>query len=207
MATNNPRGFIEGRNLGGRVAPVTRVRRVKANGASGSHQKFAGDPVVLVSGNTVARIPAAATAASLPILGVIRAVYQDSTYPGIRPNTHSLPSGGNFLAASAAGWVEVNEDPHQTYIVNTDATVDSTLIGQFVDVTANTPTTAAGRSGFSIEVATGTNTAATTAPFQVVGIAPNNLDGIIGGEGNQDVEVIISRHIFTRVVSTTAKAR
>lgn len=196
MATNNPRGFIEGRNLGGRVAPITRLRRVKANGDSGAHQKFAGDPVVLVSGNTVARIPAAATAAGLPVLGVIRAVYEDGTYPHVRPKTHSLPSNGNFIPASTAGWVEVNEDPDQTYIVNTDATVVSTLVGQYVDVTANSPTTAAGRSGFSIEVATGTNTAGATVPFQVVGIAPNNLDGIVGGEGNQDVEVMIVSRVF-----------
>ena len=106
-------------------------------------------------------------------------------------------------AASVAGWVEVNEDPHQTYLVNTDATVVSTLIGQFVDITANTPNTAAGRSGFSIEVATGTNTAGATVPFQVVGIGPDNLDGIIGGENNQDVEVIIADHIW----HSTNKAR
>lgn len=197
MSTNNPRGFVESRNLGGRVAPVSRMRRVKANGASGSHQKFAGDPVVLVSGNTVARIPAAGSAAGMPVIGVIRAVYQDGTYPGIRPRTHSLPTTGNFIPASTAGWVEVNEDPDQTYFVNTDATVLSTLVGQYVDVTANTPNTAAGRSGFSIEVATGTNTASNTPAFQVIGIAPNNLDGIIGGENNQDVEVVIANHTFT----------
>jgi len=203
MATNNPRGFVEFRNLSGHVSPIGRVRRVKADGASGQFQKFAGDPVYLVSGNSVARIFGAASAAGLPILGVIRAVYQDGTYPGLRPQTHALPGRGNFLAASTAGWVEVNEDPHQTYLVNTDATVISTLIGQFVDVTANTPNTAAGRSGFSIEVATGTNTAATVAPFQVIGIGPDNLDGIIGGENNQDVEVIIADHIW----HSTNKAR
>lgn len=197
MSTNNPRGFIEGRNLGGRVAPISRLRRVKANGASGTNQKFAGDPVTLVSGNTVARINASSTASDRPILGVIRAVYQDGTYPQVRALTHSLPAGGNFLAASTAGWVDVNEDPDQTYMVNTDATVVSTLVGQYVDVTANTPNTAAGRSGFSIRVASGVNTAANTVPFQVVGIAPNNLDGITGGENNQDVEVIIQHHVWT----------
>ncbi len=199
MSINNPRGFIEGRNLGGRVAPITRLRQVKAAGDSGAHQKYAGDPVVLVSGNTVARIAAAATAAALPVLGVIRAVYADGTYPHIRPLTHNLPTTPNRIDASTAGWVEVNEDPHQTYIVNTDATVVSTLVGQYVDVTANTPNSAAGRSGFSIEVATGVNTAANTAPFQVIGIAPNNLDGIIGGENNQDVEVIIAQHTWTNL--------
>ncbi len=199
MSKNNPRGFVEHRNLGGNVAPMTRIRRVKANGVSGSHQKFAGDPVVLVSGNTVARKPAAATAASLPIIGVIRAVYQDGTYPELRPTTHALPANGNFLPASTAGWVDVNEDPNQTFLVSTDATVTSTLIGQYVDATASTPNTAAGRSGFQIEVGTGTNTAqaafsAAPSPFQVIQIGANNLNGIVGGENNQDVEVKIHFH-------------
>lgn len=193
MSTNNPRGFVEHRHLGGSMCPATRRFKVKADGDSGAHQKFPGDPVALVSGQTVARIPAAATAAGLPILGVVRAVYDSNG----RPFTHSLPSGGNFIPASTAGFVDVNVDPNQVYLVNTDATVVSTLIGQYVDVTANTANTAAGRSGFSIEVATGTNTAAATAPFQVIGIGPNNLDGIVGGESNQDVEVVIvNRAIF-----------
>ena len=95
----------------------------------------------------------------------------------------------------------MNEDPHQTYLVNTDATVVSTLIGQYVDVTAVVPNTAAGRSGMTIEVGTGTNTAqaawsAAPTPFQVIGIGANNLDGITQGEGNQDVEVIIHHHAW-----------
>lgn len=192
MSSNTPRGFVEHRNLHGTVSPKTQRFKVKADGVSGSHQKFPGDPVVLVSGHAVARIPAAATTASLPVIGVIRAVLNSDG----RPMTHSLPSGGIFLAASTAGYVEVNTDPHQTYLVNTDATVVSTYIGQYVDVTANTPTTAAGRSGMTIEVATGTNTAANTVPFQIIGIGANNLDGIVGGENNQDVEVIIANHAW-----------
>lgn len=198
---DNPRGFIEGRNLGGRVSPITRMRQVKADNMPSD--LYAGDPVVLVSGNTVRRIPTVASLASLPVLGVVRAVYQDGTYPSIRPLTHSLPSTPNRIDASTAGWVEVNEDPHQTYIVNSDSTVVSTLIGQFVDVTANTPNTAAGRSGMSIRVASGANTAANTVPFQVVGIAPNNLDGIVGGENNQDLEIILARPVW----GNTNKAR
>ena len=194
---DNPRGFVEHRNLAGRVSPITRLREVKADGTSGSHQKFAGDPVVLVSGNTVARIPAAATAASLPVLGVIRAVLNSNK----RPLTHALPSGGNFLAASTAGWVEVNEDPHQTYLVSTESTVLSTHIGQFVEATANAPTTAAGRSGFQIQLAGASNTAAQTLPFQIIEVGFNNLSkdtgsGLVGGEANQDVEVIIADHTW-----------
>ena len=112
--------------------------------------------------------------------------------------------GGPFLPASTAGFVEVNIDPLQTYLVNTDATVLSTLIGQYVYVTANTPNTAAGRSGMTIEVATGTNTAAATVPFQVVEVGFNNLDkatgsGLVQGEANQDVEVKITNHAFAPI--------
>lgn len=185
MSTNNPRGFVEHRNLGGNVNPATRRYRVKANGDSGTYQKFAGDPVTLVSGDTVGRLLAAATTASMPVIGVIRAVYDSAG----KPFTHA----NMFIPSSTAGIVEVNIDPSQTYLVNTDATVTSTLIGQYVDVTANTPNTAAGRSGFSIEVATGTNTAAANGvPFQVIAIGANNLDGIVGGENNQDVEVVLA---------------
>jgi hypothetical protein len=193
MSTNNPHGFTEHRHLGGSVCPATRWYKVKADGASGSHQKFPGDPVVLVSGNSVARIAVAATAAALPVVGVIRACFNSDK----RPLTFNQPNtGGGFIPASTAGFVEVNVDPFQTYLVNTDATVVSTLIGQYADVTANTPSTAAGRSGFSIEVATGVNTAANTAPFQIISIGDDNLDGITGGESNQNVEVRIMQHAF-----------
>jgi len=200
MSKNNPRGFVEHRNLAGNVCPSARKRRVKGDGTNANpHQIYAGDPVILVSGNTVVRKAAAATAASRPILGIVRAVHDNND----KPLTFSQPSKGPYLDASTAGWVYVNEDPHQTYLVNTDATVVSTLIGQFVDATADSPGSAAGTSGFEIEVATGTNTAANTVPFQVIGIGANNLDGITGGENNQDVEVIIADHMW----HSTNKAR
>ena len=190
MSVNNPRGFVEHRNLSGRVSPITRTRQVKAGSAP--YEIYAGDAVVLVSGNTVRRIGTESTAASLGVTGVVRAVLADGTYPGIRPLTHNLPNTPIRINVSSAGWVQVNEDPSQTYIINTDSTVLSTHIGQFVMVTAASPNTAASRSGMSIELATATNTAANTVPFQIVEIAPNNLDGIIGGESNQDVEVVIA---------------
>lgn len=204
MSTNNPRGFVEHRHLSGAVSPQTHWYKVKADGVSGSKQKFPGDPVVLVSGLSVAVIPATGTAASLPVLGVIRAVYNSDK----RPLTFNQPSvGGPFLPASTAGWAEVNVDPFQTYLVNTEATVTSTLIGQFVDVTANTANTAAGRSGFTIKTASAANTADSSLPFQVIDIGANNLDGIIGGESNQDVEVIIANHAFRQNVAAPGKVR
>lgn len=189
VARDNPRGFVEHRSLTGGDAPARR-RAVKANQP---HEIYAGDPVVLVSGNTVTRITGAASAASMPVVGVVREVLNSDG----RPFTHNLPGTPNFIPASTAGFVMVNENPYQTYLVNTDATVVSTLIGQFVDVTADTPNSAAGRSGFTIDVSTGSNTAAQTLPFQVIAIGDNNLDRITGGEGNQDVEVKIAHHAWT----------
>jgi hypothetical protein len=195
MSVNNPSGFTPVRCLSGGPVPL-RKRTVKANQP---HAINAGDPVVLVSGNTVTRIPAAASAAGLPIVGVVIEVLDENG----RPFTHALPKDANSIPASTAGFVMVNENPHQLYSVNTDATVVSTLIGQFVDVTANTPNSAAGRSGFSIEVATGANTAAATVPFQVVALGDDNLDGFAGGENNQNVEVLIADHAW----SSTNKIR
>ena len=195
MPKDNPRGFVEYRNLGGSHDPMTRKRRIKAGGISGAGQKFAGVPVVLVSGDTIALQPTPATVAGLPIIGIIRTIHNSDD----RPLTHNLPSSGNFLAASVAGYAYVNEDPNQTYLVSTDATLTSTFIGQFVDVTASPNNTAAGRSGFQVTLATASNTAAARLPFQVIGIADNELTGQpVGGEGNQDVEVRIYDHAWSQ---------
>lgn len=191
MSRNNPRGFVE---INSRPESAHFVRRFKrkADGAAAATEIRAGDPVTAVSGHSVQRMSNTATAASLPLLGVVRAVYNSNG----RPFTHNLPTSRLAIPASTAGEVDVNTDPSQLYLASTDATVVSTLIGQFVDVTANVAGTAAGRSGFAIEVSGAANTAAPNRPFQVIQIAPNNLDGITGGENNQDVVVRIANHAF-----------
>ena len=196
-AINNARGLVEYRHMMGHVCPRTRRYRVKADAISGAAQKFAGDLVTLVSGDTVAVYGAGGSAASVTPVGVIRAVYDSNG----RPFTHQLPAGGPFIPASTAGWVEVNIDPWQTYLANADATVASTHVGQFVDVTANTASTAAGRSGFSVRLAGAANTATNALPLQIIAIGDNERDsltdtGLTGGESNQDVEVRIAVHGF-----------
>jgi len=197
-STNNARGLVEYRHLAGHTTPLTRRYRVKADAISGTNSKLKGDPVTLVSGHTVARYNAGGSAASIAPIGVIRAVYNSDG----RPFTHNAPSSGPILPASTAGWVEVNIDPFQTYLVNADATVVSTMIGQFVGLTANTISTAAGRSGFSVALAGAANTATNAIPFQIISISDFERDtltsdGIVGGEANQDVEVRIAVHGFT----------
>lgn len=201
-ATNNARGLVEYRHLAGHTTPLTKRYRVDAAGISGANQKFKGDLVTLVSGHTVARFNAGGSAASIPPIGVVRAVYNSDG----RPFTHNAPAGGAFIPASTAGWVEVNVDPFQTYLINADATITSTQIGQFSDVTANAVSTAAGRAGWSLVVANAANTATNILPLQIIGISDFERDtltsdGIVGGEANQDVEVRIAVHGFNLGVS------
>ena len=63
MARDNPRGFVEHRHLGGATHPSTRKYRVDA--ANAPHPLYPGDSVVSVSGQTVVRTPATATAGCL----------------------------------------------------------------------------------------------------------------------------------------------
>lgn len=206
MTVNTPRGLREHRHLGGAVCPATRRYRVKANGASGGGQKFAGDPVHLVSGNTVSKMTttaSGASGASLPLLGVIRAVYNSNG----RPFTHSAPTGGSFIPASTAGFVEVNIDPNQTYVVSMNTTANSTHIGQYVELTAAAANTAAGRSGFMVELSAASNTAARTRPLQVIAITSHTEADPAIGAHEQDLEVIIADHAFRPVVQAPTKVR
>jgi hypothetical protein len=192
MSRNNPRGLVEHRNLGGRVAPITRRRKTKA--AHLNNALYAGDLVWRVSGDAVDRWPqTTVTAGAPPVLGVVRAVLNSDG----RPFTHNLPSTPPRIPASTAGFVDVNEDPDQTYLISTDATATSGMVGLFGLVSANAPNTAAGRSGTILPIA---NTAVTASggeyPVQVIGIGANNLDGWVANEANQDLEVIIANHAW-----------
>ncbi len=206
MTVNTPKGLREYRHLGGAPHPSTRRYRVKANGASGGGQKFSGDPVHLVSGHSVSKMTttaSGASAASLPLLGVIRAVYNSNG----RPFTHSAPGAGSFIPASTAGFVEVNIDPHQTYLISPNTTANSTHIGQYVELTAAAANTAAGRSGFLVELSAASNTAARTRPLQIIGIARNTEADPAVGAHEQELEVIIADHAFRPLVQAPTKVR
>ena len=173
------------------MATITRTRKTKADHLN--HQLFAGDPVWLVSGDAIDRLPAAATSASAPVLGVVRAVLNSNG----RPFTHSLPSQPASIPASSVGFVQVNEDPDQTFLVTTDATATSGMIGKFCSVSANAPNIAAGRSGFLLPIV---RTAVTASggeyPFQIIALGANNLDGWRDNEAGQDLEIIIANHTW-----------
>lgn len=206
--SNNPYGFRECRSLSGRISPRTKLYRARDNGDAGQLHIYAirpGDPVVLVSGNRVARLSSQQSAAPAvnahTILGVVRAVYANSNGRP-KPYTHQLVGGTPYIAASADGWVEVNIDPDQTYIVNTDVTAVPTMFGKYVGTTCLPTPSPVYRSGFSIGVGTAVTVPATAAPFQVVGYSPIDeldLSGLTAGapgDVGADVEVIISNHVY-----------
>lgn len=203
MANNAPRGFVETRSIGGMVNPNTRLYRARDNGDAGQMQHMpirAGDPVVLVSGNRVARIVSALSAAPVVgsnIIGVARAVYQNSNGKP-RPFTHGQVG---YIAASADGWVEVNVDPRQTYIVKTDVTVTPALFGKAVTTTALASPGLPNISGMSLSIGSPVLVATTASPFIVIGFGPGDENSLLPTAGNPDsrnasVEVVIGRHFF-----------
>jgi hypothetical protein len=206
MATDDPRGFVECRHLGGAVTPSTYRYPIEADGGrSAQFAKYAGDPFVLASGQYVAR-GSADNSGGVPLIGVARALYYNSNGKP-KSMTFGQPNNGPVLPASVAGWAEINVDPFQTYLANTDTTVLGTNIGQYVGTTVGSPNTAAGRSGFMIKISTATNSANVTTPWQIIGIAPTELDGLTQTEGNQDVEVKIAYHAFATLNLSVSGAR
>ena len=166
---------------------------------------FQGDPVVLSSGKAVAH----SADGTSPILGVIRATYQGRN----RPNTHNLPSTGNFLAASTAGWVDVIDDPDAVFKVEVDSAAAMTAVGQLCDIAAASAAASAGngatgQSRFQIDgstIAAQTSANVQTLPFRVVGApaeeektfsaSANGFDMGVGSSARA-IEVVINDHAF-----------
>lgn len=206
MPTNNPRGFVEYRVLNGDVHPATRMFRARDNGDALQlqHQPIrAGDMVCLVSGNRVARFPSDTSAApahgpTMPC-GVVRAVYQNGT--GNRPRPFNGSPSTAYIAASADGWVEVNIDPYQTYLVNTDVTVTPDIVGLFVGTTCLATPPIPNRSGYSVALGSPVGVMVTAKFIQVLGLGAGDENDAIGSTGSpndlcSDVEVVFGLHAF-----------
>ena len=203
--TNNARGFVEFRHLGGGTNPKTHMYRARQTSQGSNAVIRAGDPVVLVSGNRVARMTSDGTVA-FPLVGVVRAVYSNTGgNRGLpRPKTHSMPGNPAQIDSAADGWVEVNIDPFQTYIANTDVTATDTGIGMFFGTTVHNTGTAVGRSGFGIEIE------ASSLPswdhqWQVIDFSPLETDRLMTPAGaladvNADYEVKIALHAFNFII-------
>ena len=197
MASDNPRGLIPMRSLDGNPTGVTRRFSVSANNPAAI---FKGDPVTFFNGHVRVIATSTPSAGEPGVLGVATAIYDSNA----RPLTHSLPSGGQFLDASTAGFIDVACNPDQTFLASTDATAAQSMIGQFTRVSAAGANSAAGVSGFLVKLADATTTNTTAHQFMIIGVGPNEeATGGIGNNAfanNQDVEVIISDHAFRRKV-------
>ena len=186
----NVAGFVGCRSLNGGndvlvTLPVT---------ASAGTTYFIGDPVVL---KTTGKVDTA-SAASTNIFGIVQGVFKQNASGQPAPLTFNLPSTGLYLAAGQAGFVSVNVDPYKTYLALIDVTASAALIGSNAFVSAGTPTTAAGRSGYTLKKAT---TTSADGQFQIVGLAPTDLvNGYATEYGNSSgkgvVEVKINAAAF-----------
>lgn len=203
MATDNPRGLVATNTLDGHVVGPSRKFPVSSNNPSAI---FPGDPVKLVNGYVRVIDTSTPSAGEPGVLGVVSSLLDSNG----KPLTHSQPTKGPFLDASTAGYAEVNVNPDQIYRASTDATAAQSMIGQFVRVSAAAANSAAGVSGFLVKLADATATNTAAHQFMIVGVGSN--EEATGGTGdnafanNQDIEVIISDHIFRRKVVSTGTA-
>lgn len=188
--TQTVAGFVGCRSLDG-GQPVCVTKEVTASAGT---TYFIGDPVVLKTTGLVDT----ASAASTNIFGVVQGVFKKNSAGQPAPLTFNLPSTGNYLAAGQAGFVSVITNPQQTFLALIDVTASAALIGANAFVSAGTPVTAAGRSGYSLKKAT---TTSADGHFQIVGLAPTDLVGGYASEygdanGKGVVEVKINNAAF-----------
>lgn len=196
MATspNVRRGFVPSRHLNGGSHFRSHRYPVNASAATGL---FMGDPCYLSAGYVK---PITTDDLNQKILGVIKACYASNQ----KPLTFSQPTRGPFLQASTAGWVDVYDDPGIVYRVQADATASQADVGKTVDVTASGGgNTATGYSRMEIDISTASAASeGSLNPFQIVGVAPNELDRVDGTPGvngfgtNNDLEVVIFNGVF-----------
>lgn len=196
MATNNPRGFVAAKALHGGGRSVTQRYKVSADNATAL---FPGDLVALnAQGGVESWITAdnSALATADPVLGVVKAVYDTNG----KPLTHSQPTKGPFLDASTGGYVEVYTDPDQIYIANASATCIQAYIGTFAPVSFGASNSAAGRSGWGVDLGSTVGSAVGNTPLRVIGIAEFDAfpDLTNGQAANNDVYVQIADHAFRR---------
>lgn len=186
----NVAGFIGARSLNG-GGDVLVTYPVSAGAGS---QFFIGDPVTM---KTTGKVDPT-TAASTNICGIVQGIFKQNNAGQPAPLTFNLPSKGLYLDTNQAGFVSVIVDPAKTYLVTIDVTASAALIGSMAFVSAGTPVTAAGRSGYSIKKATSTSA---DGQFLIVGLAPTDLvNGYASEYGNSSgkgvVEVKINATIF-----------
>ena len=181
-------GFVPSRTLHGgpflsNVYPVS---------AAPADSFFIGDVVCRVAGGTDnGGCVAYTTAREANILGVVKACYDADK----RPRTHSQPTRGPYIQATAGGrhYVDVYDDPAIIYKVRCENSAGASNIGgflHFLPVTAASQgNTATGISRQSLTVFTAAGT-----PFRIIGFAPDEVTEV-GGSANA-LEVLIAPHRY-----------
>lgn len=187
---NDKRGFVPLRTLDGKVSFPTRQYAVSANNPT---PIYPGDPVTLNQQGHVIRVDTSGVSANEPaVLGIVAQVLDSNR----KPQTHTQPSRGPFLPVSTAGFVDVYDNPDTTFLVNADSAINQSDVGQFVRVTAGSPNTAAGISGFSIKMVD-TTASAVGSRFRILALGPNEDRS---GSANNDAEVMIADHEWRRAM-------
>jgi len=189
MSDANPRGFTPARRLDGQ--PPARAKLYPTGGRNRA-QIYRGDVVYLDTNGELQRVdfsPASATQRGL--LGVVQAVYNENK----RPFTHNLPATGHYIAASTTGFAAVVDDPDCVFIVELESPCTNAAVGQWCNVTANAPNTAAGYSRLRVADVTATSIG---HPFKILGLAYTELAVTAAGSNNNDVEVIITNHMWRK---------
>lgn len=186
----NPFGFRPARHRNGNNNFVSNTYQVDDSNPS---PIYAGALCALSSGKVVE----VSSTTTTPVLGVIKAVY---TATKNRPKTHALPDGGNYIPASAAGWVDVYDDPDIIFEGVADGALSLLGVGQVGRVTANGGgRTSTGRSLQQLDASSfATETSANTEslPVKMIGLSKKELDQQF--KAGQIVEFIINNHEFRR---------
>src|SRR6185369_3864813 len=165
------RGFVPTRKAGGNPPAAANRYPTGSNRA----QIFIGDAVFLDANRKIQVFNQQTSANAPAVLGVVVGLYTSTG----RPGTHNAAKP---IAVSAAGFIDVIDDPDAFFEVQCIASVGPSQIGQFAQSTYmindTTVVTAAGHA------------------FQVYSLSPRELDGL-GGPNNK-VIVRISNHVFRR---------
>lgn len=184
------RGLIASRTLGGGRNFHILDYRVSANNL---RSIMRGDLVELDAQGDVQKIQALTTVAARAPLGVVAYCLGVDR----RPLTFNQPTRGPFIPTSTDGYVGVYVDPGIIYNVQCDGTASRATIGQYIGITAGAGNTAAGYSTTQVRFADAVVTAVGHY-LQVIGLSPDELsDSFQGGANVRNLEVRISRHVFS----------
>lgn len=179
-AISSYRGLVPIRTLSGHNAGVLRRWHVSANNPQ---PIFQGAPVYH-AGNGNVRTRVTSTVASFGIVGIAQG-FEDANG---KPLMFKMPTQGISFPSSTEGYVYVNENPHQTYSIESETTAAASMIGKFVDVTgAISGNSTTGVSHMKLRVADVTTTGVHHG-FKVIGLSPFNFSRTF--QGYTELEVV-----------------